>query len=363
VNFTTHLARSAAAFTMLTAGCGGDKVDLGTSGTSVDSTGQCPTARCLDETSTTPTTGATATSGPTVTSTVHTDGTSTTDTTGTGDTTGEPDTTGTTGVDTDGFDPAGVFGDGEFGVQEMDLVGTWGLHWDPAQSPWNSELTIEADGSFVWRETTDSCMSETLATGTLWVEGYQIVMHVDVWERQLPFATLDALGEEFLPPFRLRLGYSLQGLYLGLAAPERITSPEPYAGRTWVRYFADDDWLAGQWQLEAELTAIPGGSQSAIVIVREVYQALLDPAFNDVPVEGTGETVRSRTFWAADPPKTDKTLIGSGDYLCVGACDQPAGAATIDGEFFVYGSYGGAQRLMSFASGLAFQRDTPPACP
>ena len=99
------------------------------------------------------------------------------------------------------------------------------------------------------------------------------------------------------------------------------------------------------------------------MIVREVYQALLDPAFNEAPVEGTGQTVRSRTYWAADPPKTDKVLFGSGDYLCVGACGQPAGAAKIDGEFFVYGSYGGAQRLMSFASGRAFQRDTPVACP
>lgn len=278
------------------------------------------------------------------------------------DTTTLPDDTSSTGVDTDGFDPQGAFGDDEFGVQELDLVGRWGLWWDPTKSPWQSELTIEPDGGFVWRETTDDCRGETLATGTLWVEGYAMVMHVDTWERDLPFATMDALGEEFPPPFRLRLGYTLQGLYLGLAAPTGITTPEPYAGRTWARYFADDDWLAGEWQLEAELTAIPAGEQQAIVIVREVHQALLDPAFNTTPVEGSGQTVHSRTFWGADPPKADPAQLGSGDYVCVGACDQPAGAASIDGEYFVYGPYAGAQRLMSFASGRAFQRDTPPAC-
>ena len=184
-NIATDLARSALAFAVSTTGCGGDEVDLTASDTSLDSATSCPTARCVDATSMTPTDGAT-THGPTATSTADTDDTSITHTadstdmtgmTGMTGTTGDP---GTTGVDTDGFDPLGVFGDGEFGVQETDLVGRWGLHWDPAQSPWNSELTIEADGSFVWRETTDSCMAETLATGTLWVEGYQLVMHVDV---------------------------------------------------------------------------------------------------------------------------------------------------------------------------------------
>lgn len=302
----------------------------------------------------------TTTSSPTTTPPdPDTTSTSTTTTTPGDDTTGDD----TTGVVTDGFDPQGGFGDDEFGVQELDLVGRWGLHWDPAQSPWTSELTIDPAGTFTWRETTDDCAAETLASGRVWVDGFDLVLHVDVWDRALPFATLGALGEEFPPPFRLRLGYSLQGLYLGLAAPAGITTPAPYAGRTWARYFADDDWLAGEWQLEAELTAIPAGEQSARVIVREVFQALLDPAFNTTPVEGTGQLVHSRTFWDLDPPKTDPATLASGDYACVGACDQPAGAVEIDGEFHVYGPYAGAQRLMTFASGKTFQRDTPPACP
>lgn len=285
------------------------------------------------------------------------------DTTSTTSTTSSTTSDETTSVDTDGFDPQGAFGDGEFGVQEMDLVGAWSLHWDPAQTAWTSELTIHDDGTFVWRETTDSCAAETLASGRVWVEGFDLVLHVDVWERALPFTTLEALGEEFPPPFRLRMGYSLQGLYLGLAAPAGITTPEPYAGRTWARYFADDDWLAGEWQLESELTAIPTGKAHAIVVVREVYQALLDPAFNTTPVEGTGELLHARTYWGVDPPKTDPAMLASGDYVCIGACDQPAGAAEIDGDFHVYGPYAGAQRLMTFASGKAWKRDVPPACP
>ena len=307
----------------------------------------------------------TGTTDSTTGTTGDTDGTGTTDsTTGTTGTTGDTDTgtTGTTGGGQDAFPPAGDFGDVDFGVQELDLIGTWSLQWAPDALTPDSVITIDDGGNFIWRETSADCSTDTLATGFLWVEPGQLVMHVETWERQLPWDTLGVLGEEFPAPFRLRMTYALLGTKLGLAGPDRLTT-EPYTGRAHLQEGAQGVYIAGEWNGETELWAVPAGEMLAKVIVRDRFIATLDlePGINP---ESTGIVVHDQVFWAADPPIAGPTLFENGNWTCLNGCTQPAGSTLINGgNLYAYGPYAAYQRLMTFASGRTFKRDVDTDCP
>ena len=309
-----------------------------------------------------PTTSTTVTTIDTDTTLTTTTTTGTSTDTGTSTTGTDTDTSTSTGDPLDAFPPAGLFGDEIFGVQETDLIGTWSLQWAPDASTGDSILTIDDNGNFTWRETSADCTVDTLATGFLWVEPGSIVMHIDTWERQLPWDTLGVLGEEFPAPFRLRMTYALLGPNLGLAGPDRLTT-DPYTGRAQIQESSQGIYIAGKWTGEAELTAVADGDMLAKVIVRDRFISTLDiePGINP---ESTGIVVHDQVFWAADPPIGGPTIFENGNWTCLNGCTQPAGATLINGgNLYAYGPYAAYQRLMVFATGRSFKRDVDTDCP
>lgn len=323
-------------------------------------TGPLPdTTDTFDTTTLSTSTTDTDSSGP---GTDSSSGTDTDTSTSTGDTDTDTDTGDTDTGGLEAFPPVGDFGDEEFGVQELDLIGTWSLQWAPDAATPDSVLTIDELGNFIWRETSADCSVDTLATGFLWVEPGQLVMHVETWERQLPWDTLGALGEEFPAPFRLRMTYALLGPNLALTGPERLTS-EPYTGRAQLQEAAAGVFIAGQWNGETELWAVPAGEQLAKVIVRDRFIATLDVE-PGVDPESTGIVVHDQVFWGVDPPIAGPTIFENGNWTCLDGCPQPAGATLINGgNLYAYGPYAAYQRLMTFASGRTFKRDVDTDCP
>ncbi|MBL8943630.1 MAG: hypothetical protein JNK45_10795 [Myxococcales bacterium] len=307
-------------------------------------------ATTSDGTSTSPTTDATTSDGTTTEVSTTTDAT-------TSDGTTEGTTTDTGGG---GFPDAPVFGSN---VLDLDLVGVWGLNWDPA-SGFDSVLDIDDMGNFTWTESSADCSAQTVASGFLWVSGSQVVMHVETWDRPLPWDTEPVLGETFAPPFRLRMSFSLQGSgpddYLALAAPSRVTEAAPYAGESYIRLTTDGAFLGGTWRGEAELEAIPAGEVDPVVIVRDVYQAILDPEAALDP-EGTGIRATNTTYFPV-PSATD--TFDGGNWTCLGGCPQPSGTTLVDGSnLYTYGPYGGNTHLLTFASGRTFRSGFDSDCP
>lgn len=332
-----------------------------------------------DVVSTSETVSTSTTSGTTGTDTGTSDtGTSDTGTTGTGTGTETGTETGTStetgGTDTGGssgsgsstggggevnFPPPGSFGDD---VQELDLVGTWSLQWAPDLTTWDSVLTIDNTGNFVWRETSADCKSDTMATGFLWVEPGQIVMHVDTWERQLPWDTLGIAGQEFPPPFRLRMTYALLGPNLALAGTDRIVEAQAYEGRAYLQTAPVGVYIAGQWYSEAELTAAFDGQKEAVVVVRDRWLPTLDIE-PGVDPQSTGIVVHDQVYWGLDPPVATPVIFEGGNWTCLNGCPQPAGATLINGgNLYAYGPYAGYQRMMTFATGRSFRRDVDTDC-
>lgn len=319
----------------------------------------------------------------TTTSTPQTTGPLATTTGGASDTAVLPTATdSTTGSDTTGepspFGPIEEFGDDTL---ENDLLGVWGLSfgpswgitalnpvpppWDPVGAP-DSVLSVNAQGGFVWTEYSADCdpAQTTVGMGSVWVEGSQIVFHVDSWERQLPWDTLNGPpAQDFAAPFRMKLGYTLQGSYLTLAGPSTLTEVGPYNGRS-LQYIdpeADRNDLAGHWLGEAELVAIPAGQQLPQTIVRTSFQGNFQPDDGVVGsnVEGLvieqGETTR---YFFPDDSVTAVDLIAS--WWCYNTCPTTSGLAALyppaggAGISFTYGPYAATTRLISFDAGLTF---------
>jgi hypothetical protein len=188
-------------------------------------------------------------------------------------------------------------------------------------------------------------------------------MHVETWERELPFDTIAALGEDFPAPFRIRMNYGLLGPNLGLTGPIGLTGVTPYTGRAYIQLQAEGQFIAGNYYGETELWAVRDGETQAKVLVRERYMADLDlePALDP---EGTGIVHHDQIYWGADPPILGIDEFESGNWTCYGGCPQPAGQTLINGgNNYAYGPYAGYQRLMVFAPGRAFKRDVDTDCP
>ncbi|MBC8069187.1 MAG: hypothetical protein IAG13_12705 [Deltaproteobacteria bacterium] len=261
----------------------------------------------------------------------------------------------------DPFPPSPAFGTN---VLDLDLVGTWGLNWEP-ETGFDSVIEISDAGDFVWLETSADCTTTTEATGHLWVEGVQVVMHVDTWERPLPWDTEAVLGESFAPPFRLRMSFSLQGgggnAYLTLAAPSRVTEAAPYDGSSYVRTVEQGLYLGGTWRGESELQAVPEGETEPVTIVRDVYQAFLDPETDALDPQGSGTRSTSTTYFPI--PQASYSYAG-GNWTCLGGCPVGSGLTLVNGDnVFTYGPYAGYEHLLSFADGQTFRRDVGTDCP
>lgn len=257
------------------------------------------------------------------------------------------------------FPPAQPFGDN---IQELDLVGVWGLNWNPA-SGWDSELTIDEEGAFLWRETSADCADTFTSTGALWVEGVQVVMHVDQWDGALPWDTEEGLDRRFAAPFRMRLSFTLQGdvnnAYLAFSGPEGLTRSAPYTGESYVQLATLGEHLGGEWRGEAELWAGYDGPQ-AEVIVRDVSTATTEVEADPEDPEATGSWGRVRTYF---PVPSSFYAYANFNWTCLDGCPDPAGTTYIAGtNLYTYGPYAGYQHLMPFESGRAFRRGVVSDC-
>lgn len=309
------------------------------------------------------TSDASATSDASTTDATTSGVSATTDASTTDATTSTTDpTAGTTDTTTggNGFPDAPPFGSN---VLDLDLVGTWNLNWDPVTGA-DSVIDIDDAGNFTWTESSADCSQSTVAAGYLWVEGSQVVMHVEQWDRQLPWDTEPVLGESFPPPFRLRMSFSLQGTggvaYLGLGAPTRVVETSPYAGASFIRLTQAGGFIGGTWHGEAQLEAIPAGETDPVVIVRDTYEALLD-AESGVDPEGTGTRATNTQYF---PIAQSSWVYDGGNWTCLGGCPAVAGTTLVNGSnLYTYGPYGGQTHLLPFESGKTFKRDEPSDCP
>ncbi|MBC8072602.1 MAG: hypothetical protein IAG13_30045 [Deltaproteobacteria bacterium] len=298
----------------------------------------------------------------------------TTDPTVTDPTTTDPtiDPTDATDTDTDtdsdtdggGFDEPPVFGTNPL---DFDLVGVWGLNWEP-ESGFDSVLDVDDAGNFMWTETSADCSTSTVASGVLWVEGSQVVMHVELWDRQLPWDTEAVLGESFEPPFRVRMSYSLQGSgaddYLTFAAPGRITEGAPYSGESYVQLDAEGEFLAGSWHGEAQLEAIPAGEIDPVVVVRDSYDADLGLEFAADDPQGFGTRSITTQYFLPVGEGTQSTVFLGGNWGCLDGCPDASGLTLVNGgNLYTYGPYGAQQHLLSFATGRTFRSNVASDCP
>lgn len=249
------------------------------------------------------------------------------------------------GTVVDPFDSVGVFGDD---VRELDLVGTWTMPWDPAGVP-DVSLAIAPDGGFTWRETTAGCGDVGGGSGVLWVEGNQLVLHVEVWDRAPPWDVVDVIGGPLTAPFRMRLGYVPMGGFLAFAAPSSLTETLAYAGLGYVRLDASSG-AGGLWASESELWAVPAGQTQGVLVVRDRYDATLS--------SGPARLREGRTWWWPTGPDPDAGTSSAVPW----SDDTPgnaAGAATVGGEPYAYDSTG----LFAFAGDRSFKVGVSSDCP
>lgn len=259
-------------------------------------------------------------------------------TVGGGSTTGDPDESV--------FGPRAMFGDD---VRETDLVGVWTMPWEPVGVP-DVSLTIADDGAFVWRESNAGCTVAAEARGWLWVENTQLVLHVATWNKRLPWDVEDRLGLTIEPPFRLRLGYSPMGGYLGIAGPDHLLAISDWQGRSYDRIDAGTG-PGGAWVAEAELWAEVEGELEPQLIVRDRFSAsLTDPNTATLTMERSW-------WWPADGPDVDTPIETNGSWVDE-TPGYTAGAATVNGGSFAYD----ALHLMSFASEQSFRLGVSSDC-
>jgi hypothetical protein len=119
--------------------------------------------------------------------------------------------------------------------------------------------------------------------------------------------------------------------------------------------------LGGSWHGEAELLAIPDGASAPIVIVRDYYDAFLDPESNPLDPQGTGTRAVTTQYFPV--PQSDSIYDGA-NWTCLGGCPQPAGTTLVDGSnLYTYGPYAGQTHLLPLADDRTFRRDVVSDCP
>lgn len=259
--------------------------------------------------------------------------------------------TGTEETGEPGELPPGYPVDQAFGddVRELDLIGRWVVPWSPVGRD-HVEIEVDAAGGFAWRERDADCTVVGSADGSLWVEGTQLVLSVDAWDKPMPWDTETAIGVELAAPFRMRVGYTPMGGYLGFAAPPDLTSVIPWSGRAYSRLDASAGPV-GSWAAEAELWATPPDEASPALIVRERREA-------DVAPTAMAHVAGSRTWWWPDGPSPD-----DGDEITAPWLDETpgnvAGAAVIADVRHAYDGVG----MITFTDETALVLTASSPCP
>lgn len=201
------------------------------------------------------------------------------------------------------FGPAEPFGDD---IRETDLVGVWTKPWEPAGVA-DVSITIAADGAFTWVETSADCSTTNTASGQLWVAGTQLIFHVDVWDKRDPWLVDDIIGGSLERPFRMHLGYSPMGGYLGLNGGTSLTHQGNWAGRTYDRQQAGLG-AGGDWIAEAELWALISGEVEPRLVLRDRFAA-------DLQGSGSARVSVDRSIWyPSDRPVWESVALADGSW-------------------------------------------------
>jgi hypothetical protein len=225
-------------------------------------------------------------------------------------------------------------------VRELDLVGSWTMPWDPNDVA-DVSITIASDGAFTWRETEADCSDGGSASGRLWVEGSQLVMHVDAWDKKDPWDVEAVLGEPLEVPFRMRIGYAPMGGYLGFAARKRFTDVVQWRGAGYVRLDAGTGPQSA-WANEAELWAVPAGATEPQLLVRDRFSATLVSG-------GIAIVDHAWTWWW--PEQGIQEVDSSDDPWVDETPGNVAGAASIGDDTFAYD----AVHMMAFEADRSFK--------
>ena len=268
---------------------------------------------------------------------------------GASDSTGDESSDGgddtTTGAQVEpSFPPAEPFGDD---ADEVWLVGSWTVAWNPDGTPhWN--LDIEADGSFLWTEAAASCTATAVASGVLWVDGKQLVLHLETWDKRDPWPVESVVGEPLALPFRLHLDFAMALGMLSISGPWELTAMLGWEGRVYRR--APAVGPAGVWSSTASLEAILAGEDMPRVIVQDTYT--METAGGAQAFE---TTQRTWTYWEA--PLEQPAVVENFAWWNLSP-GQPQGIIAIGGLQHLFD----AERLVAFDETRVFSEEAPQGC-
>ena len=255
---------------------------------------------------------------------------------------GEETTTG--GAEEPSFPAAEPFGDD---ADEVGLAGSWTVAWNPDGTPhWN--LEIAGDGHFTWTEAAASCSATAVATGVLWVDGNQLVLHVETWDKRDPWPVESVVGEPLQLPFRLHLDFAMALGMLSISGPWELTAMLGWEGRVYRRPSAVGP--AGVWTSTASLEALLTGEDGPRVIVQDTYT--METAGGAQAFETT-----QRTWTHGDAPLEQPAVEETFAWWNLSP-GQTQGIIAIGGLQHLFDE----ERLVAFDETRVFSEEAPQGC-
>ncbi len=242
------------------------------------------------------------------------------------------------------FPPAPPFGDDP---AETGLVGTWTVAWNPNGTPhWT--LDIAGDGSFTWTEAAASCTATAAASGVLWVDGQQVVMHVETWDKRDPWPVESVVGESLQLPFRLHLDYAMALGQLSMTGPWELTAMLGWEGRVYRR--TSGAGPAGTWTTSASLEAILPGEDSPKIIATDTFSM-------ETAGGAQAHATTQRTWTHGEAPLEQPPVENTNVWFNL-TPGQPQGMISIGGITHLYD----AERLVGYDETRVFSEEAPQGC-
>ncbi len=230
---------------------------------------------------------------------------------------------------------------------ETALVGTWTVAWNPNGTPhWS--LDVGADGSFAWTEVAAGCNEQASAQGRLWLEGDEMVLHVEAWDKRDPWPVESVVGEPLATPFRLHLSYAMALGMLSVSGPWELTSLLGWEGRVYLR--EPSFGPAGIWTSSASLEAVVQGEDAPRVIVRDDYT---------METAGGAQMTKTtlRTWTHGDAPIEQPPIVQTGTWFNQSP-GQPSGMIWIAGTTHLFDD----RHLVAFDEDRVFYEEAPAGC-
>ncbi|MCR9162072.1 MAG: hypothetical protein ACE37F_28450 [Nannocystaceae bacterium] len=230
---------------------------------------------------------------------------------------------------------------------ETGLVGTWTVAWNPDGTPhWT--LDIDDDGTFAWTEAAAACTETAAASGQLWVEGGQIVMHIETWDKRDPWPVESVVGQPLALPFRLHLDYALALGQLSVSGPWELTAMLGWQGRVYAR--TSGAGPAGMWTTSASLEAILPGEDTPKIIATDTYQM-------ETAGGAQAHETMQRTWTHGDAPLEQPPSTETSPWFNL-TPGQAQGMISIGGITHLYD----AERLVGYDETRVFSEEAPQGC-